>query len=517
MTSLRERIELILQSKKLSLHQVSQLSQQFYGRSSRYFVPHNFYYELRRGAFTPSIYQFAALSRITGYRVGQWLGVFGFDLDEIARLQAAFPAKRTLLIDSSRSDRDSAGDWASEQGTKMNLARVSPIAELVAREHRRTDPISRSGRREFLYAKIGWEDALAFPDLLPGSIVGIVRESGIDFLPESKEPSTHFLLVEHSKGLFCCRVRTARQKLVVPVSNLSYGHIELRYPTEVRIVGRVSYEIRPLIHAAHPQVPADLARRWTPAPLEKISGLGQLLRSRRKRMGMSLQMASSITRRIVDELRDDLYFMSASSLSDYEASDTPPRHFHKIVSLCAIYGIQFVEFLESIGISARQLGREAMPREFPPQESRRSTHNVGHEQASGELLAHLVGILPNVPFFLERSIAELSGIREPSPKDLFWIGGEANPLHPSLRNGVLALVNRRTKKPIHHAMKPIWEQPIYLLLLRGGTYLCACCSLEDHNLVVHPYPQHAGEALQLRDQKDAEVVGQIVLVVRRLE
>lgn len=517
-TSLRERIESILQARKLTLHRVSQLSERVYGRSSKYFVPHNFYYELRRGAFTPSIYQFAALSRITGYRLGHWLAFFGFDLDEIARLQAAFPAKRTLLIDSSWSDRGSAGAWPSERGTEMNFPRVMPVAEIVARgELRRASPISGISR-EFLYAKIGWEDALAFPDLLPGSIVGVVRESGVDSLPESQEPSTHLFLVEHSKGLWCCRLRRSSTNLLVPVSRkLPFGQAELRYPTEIRILGRASYEIRSLAHSLHPQVPADLARRWTPALVEPIAGLGRLLRNRRQKLQMSLQTSSSITRRIADELNDDRYFISPSSLSDYEASDTPPRHFHKIISLCALYGIQLFDFLESIGIVSTQLGSEAVPREFPPAKESWATRRIGDERAGSDPIARLAAILPHVPFFLRRSIAELSGIPEPSLEDFFWIGGEANPLHPSLRNGLLAIVNRRKKKAVHNPAKPIWEQPIYLLLLRGGGYVCACCSLEDHDLVLHPYPQQVGRALQLRDQRDAEVIGQIVLVVRKLE
>jgi len=70
--SLRERIDSILASKQLTLSQVSLRSESLFGRTSEYFIPHNLYYELTRGSFTPSIYHFAELSRIPGYRRPQF-------------------------------------------------------------------------------------------------------------------------------------------------------------------------------------------------------------------------------------------------------------------------------------------------------------------------------------------------------------------------------------------------------------------------------------------------------------
>ena len=518
-TFLSDRIDSVLRGKKLTLHQVSRLSRSIYGRSSKYFIPHNFYYELRRGAFSPSIYQVAALSHITGYRLRQWLGVFGFNLEEIVRLQAVLPAKRTLLIDSPPGHGESAGAWPSQGNAELTFPRVTPLGQLLRLvKHIPSYPISSTADRLLLYVKIGWEDALAFPDLVPGSIVSITQEPRADLLLQANENSAYLFLVRHSKGLFCCQLRSASTRALVPISNkLPYGQIELRYPGEVTILGKASYEIRPLIHSRHPEVPADLARRWRPAVLKPPAGLGQLLRSRRQNLHMSLQDASLVSRRVADEFSDTRYFISTSSLSDYEASDTPPRHLHKIMSFCVMYGIRFLEFVETIGITEVQLGSETMPSELASESSSQTTHATVNKRGSSEILDHLTAIFSNVPSFFQNSIPDLSDIRQPALEDFFWIGGQTTPLHPSLARGMLAIVNRRRKKPIHHRLGSVWEQPIYLLLLRDGSYLCACCSLEDTTLIVHPYPQQAGEALQLRDQKDAEVIGQIVVVVRTLE
>src|SRR5690349_21852597 len=96
-----ERIHSILASRDLTLYRVSQQSAALYGRFSDFFIPHNLYSDLRTSSFTPSIHQIAALSRISGYRLVDWLKVFGFDVEDILRLQVLLPSKRTILLDTS--------------------------------------------------------------------------------------------------------------------------------------------------------------------------------------------------------------------------------------------------------------------------------------------------------------------------------------------------------------------------------------------------------------------------------
>jgi hypothetical protein len=121
-----------------------------------------------------------------------------------------------------------------------------------------------------------------------------------------------------------------------------------------------------------------------------------------------------------------------------------------------------------------------------------------------------------IPFFLRQSIGPLSGLEDPSLDDFFWIGGEYDVLHPCLVNGLFALVNRREKRPIHFASKPPWQQPVYVIVMRNGTYLCACCGIENGTLVIHPYSQQFRRSEHLRYHHDAEVVGRIVTVIRKL-
>ena len=269
-TDLAKNVRSILASRNLTLYQASQRSEALYGRSSPHFLPHNLYYELRRGTFNPSVYQFVALSRISGYRLPDWLRVFGFDLENIPRLQVLLPSNRTILLDSSLEDPNSWVPWLRNRAGNAPAPTVEPLAHLLEFTHpRRLRSLPGLADRGFLYAKIGCQDALAFPDLLPGSIVRVNPGFADDLIPRTNGTTTsRIFLVEHSKGFFCSRLRVMGGGLVMPISaQLPYAQIELRLPQEARLLGAVDLEIRPLLNAEQPEVPKELAKHWEPRPL----------------------------------------------------------------------------------------------------------------------------------------------------------------------------------------------------------------------------------------------------------
>ncbi len=130
-TDLAERIQSILALKDLTLYQVSQRSEKLYGRSSPYFLPHNLYFDLRSGTFSPSIYQFLALSRITGYRLPDWVRLFGVDLENIARLQTSLPSRRTILLESSLADPYAWISWFRNRIGDRPAPPVTPLGQLL--------------------------------------------------------------------------------------------------------------------------------------------------------------------------------------------------------------------------------------------------------------------------------------------------------------------------------------------------------------------------------------------------
>lgn len=512
-----EKVQAILRSKKLSLYAVSQRSAALYSRSSPYFVPHNLYYDLRNERFSPSVHQIFSLSRISGYRLRDWLRVFGLDLENITRMQIQLPAKRTLLLDTSLTDPNESIPWFSNRASRESApSSIAPLAQLLepTGPHRISSVCEL--KRRFLYAKVGHEDALAFPELAPGSIVRI-DPNGIHPLPQKdSSASDRMFLVEHSRGYFCCRIRFLSSGVVMPVSNgLDYAQVAFHRPHEARIRGVVDLELRPILNAEEPRVPAALARRWRPRPLLEPKGLGALLKTSRLRLDISIREAANATRRVAELMNDDRYFISASSLSDYELDKTSPRDFHKIITLSSVYGLHFEAMMRAMSIDLRQSGAEFMPDRYL---FRAESPTQGKELSEGRggFLEHLLNDCRNeVPFFLRDVLKYFSDSAPVSIDDFFWIGGNHDVLHPTLVDGLVVILNRRRKAPIHFLSKPIWQQPIYIVLKRDGSYLAASCSLENRTLVVHSYGPEFRQGGEYRLHRDAEIVGQIVAIARR--
>jgi len=519
---LAERVRSILASKNLTLSHVSQVSASRFGRSSPYFLPHTLYHEFRLGTFSPSLHQVFALSQVSGYRFSDWLRVLGCDPEDIPRLQVLVPSKRTMLLDSSLVDADALIPWLRNRARGASAPPIAPLAQLLeVTAPRRLRFLSKISNRGFLYVRIGRQDALAFPDLIPGSIVRVNPRFSNGRIPKTNGATpTQIFLIEHNKGLFCCRLRVVEKGIIVPIgTSLSYAQVELRVPREARIVGVVDLEIRPTLRSEQPEVPRDLGKQWKPQPLVTDKNFGQFLRASRTKLRLSLREGAGMSRTIAGLLGDERYFVSPSSLCDYELFSAPPRHFHKAIALCSLYGLQFHVFLKAIGIVLAETGTEPIPDHLvhraPDTESVETSDDNDMSGRSG-FLEQILERCEEIPFFLRQSIGPLSGLEGASLDDFFWIGGEYDVLHPCLANGLFALVNRREKRPIHFTSKPAWQQPVYVILMRSGTYLCASCGIENGTLVIHPYSQQFHRSEHLRYHHDAEVVGRIVTVARKL-
>jgi len=518
---LAERVKSILASKSLTLYQVSERSAALFGRSSPYYLPHNLYYDLRHGSFSPSLFQVFAFSRISNYRVTDWLRVFGFDVELFPRLQVQLPSNRTVLLDSSLDDPSAFIPWLRNLGATAPSAAVVPLSQVLEwTKPRRLASLAELEDKGFLYAKIGYQDALAFPELLPGSIVRVRPGTTGDLLGRIRGEATKDLfLIERGKGLCCCHIRTVGVERIATISTqLSYAQVDFKVPEEAKLVGVVDLEIRSLLGPQQPVVAKDLAKRWKPEVLSPDpSRLGPLLRRARLRMGLSFRAASVMSREVANLLVDERYFVAPGSLSDYETLNIPPRHFHKIVTFCAVYSLHLHKIFEALRLRLRDSGHEPIPHLLTgrPLLATVETPAEAAEIEPTGFIRELLGELGEVPFFLRESLKELTGLARPSLKDFFWIGSAGSAFHPYLTGAVLAVVNRQKKKPSDCGSKPLWQQPLYVILKRDGTYVCGCCSRENNSLVVHSCPGGVRMREQFRN-RDAEVIGKIVTIVRRL-
>jgi hypothetical protein len=520
-TELADRVKTILASRHLTLHQASQKSATLFGQSSPYYLPHNLYYDLSHGHFSPSLFQLVALSQISNYRLRDWLRVFGIDIEAIPRLQIQLASKRTALLESSLDDPNSRTPWFRNVSNEVPPLDVVPLSRLVEwTGPRRLGPLLERNEKGLLYAKIGSEDALAFPEVFPGSIVRVNPGISSEALTRiTEEGSPNLFLIQHAKGFCCCHVRAAGRGRVVTISTqLPYAQMEFRIPKEARIIGVADFEIRSLVGPKLPSVARSLAKRWKPDLLPpEPSQLGPLLRQARVQIGLSFRAAAGMSREVANALGDERYFTAAGSLSDYETLNTPPRHVHKIVTFCAIYSLPLNAIFQTLGLSLEGAGQEPIPDLLtgrPLSELDMTVAEADRYEPSG-LIRELLTELGGAPLFLRKSLTALCGLPKPSLKDVFWIGGTSHAFHPVLDGGVLAVVNRQKKKPNDCGSKPLWQQPLYVVLKRDGTYLCGCYSRENTCLLVHTYPGGVHKQEQFRS-RDAEVIGKIAGVARKL-
>jgi hypothetical protein len=521
-----DRLRQILASRGLTIYQVSQRSAEIFGRSSPYHVPHNLYYSLGDPVLYPSIEQFVALSQISNYRLCDWLAVFGFHLDHIVRIQAVLPRTRTVFLDSTLYDENAWIPCFSQKNPGTMVPSIAPLSlRLLPTAPKRAKELAKLGRREFLYAKIGELDLLAFPHVQPGSVVRIdTRRARLPLDCVMTTPQIY--LVEHNSQLFCGRLQwTGKERLILCSSRFPFAQLELDPASAAKVHGVVDAEMRPLTRRS-----INLAA-WEPELVpgnngyqpqaSAHAGLPHLLRSSRMRLGLTFREASRLSRTIAQLLGDEQYFCAAGTLSDYETLVHPPRHVQKMISLSVLCGIPFWELLRAAGLPVEAAAGDPIPDELIPRpvpQTDRFASGPRREETGEDydLLQTVIEQWGEVPLLGRAALAAVAGLKSLSLSDLFWVGGDPNPIHPYLANATLAVINRRFKKPGRSVAHELWEQPLYVILRRDGSFLCGACTLHEGLLVLHPYPERSFVTRKLRNDLDAEVVGQVAAIVRHM-
>jgi hypothetical protein len=515
------RLRSIFASRGLTLHQVSLESERLYGKESPFCIAHTLYHSLANSqSFGPSLPQICALSRISGYRFEDWLKALGMNLQLLGGLQAALPVKRTRLIDPAFNGRDIVMDTRLEGGDDHNPTWIVPLSEVLHSVFCPRSFVRLQGEQQPLFARIGSEDAISFPELLPGSIVRLTPLNSFP-TPHASADGGHpkLLMVEHDGGLWCGRFHLSKDGILYSAaSDLAYAPVMLRYPKEAKILGRVDMEIR-WMHRLHgPRVPLELAGHRHQRILDAgIMDPGTLIRRARRKAGLTLEEASRLSLSVAHAVHDQRYAIAQSTLSDYEVQSMPPRHIEKIVTLCLIYGIPVIDFIRAAGAAPESLGHRQLPQELTPEDTGASPIDSQLCSSDRRETSAALMLQPGaIPWFLGGCLAQISGISQPSLRDFFWLAGDHPYLPAHTEGSTAALVDRRKKHPVRLPSLPGWLQPAYILLLRNGDYRCACCSLHDQTLFLCPGPNTGIVPEILRLGQDAEVVGQIVALARHI-
>lgn len=520
-SSLVDKIRSLLAARGLSLADISRKSRPGPLDSPLHHIPHNLYHAIRRRQFTPSIYQIAALSHLSGYRFVDWLELFGLSLDNVPRFQALFSAVRTVELDARTYHQTALVPWFPDVGTHSFSAPVMPLSSwLAAAKYPRMDSLDLNEKNAFRFVKIGSQDAFAFPDLLPGSIVRVKPLATTRKQVSAGAKSvTSLQLIEHGRGLICSQIyRVTPNQVVLCSRQMPYAPAELQLGTQAILLGSADVEIRRIVNIERPIVPRNLGGYWkalTLPPQLPRHNVGEFIRRARERSGLSFRETSKRTRHIANALRDSRYFCSAGSLSDFETRKSPPRHVQKLISICAANFASAADFLEAADVQLNGPPQLPIPLHFL--ERQEPGKRIEPGQVSFECVREIKRRFRQLPYFLHKAMPSYFGIADLSVRNIFWAGGVHQFAHPYLRGAQFLVVDRRKKVPRTSLSRPKWAQPLYMLLLRDGSYLCGSCTRVNGRLIVRECRAGVPKQLHLRDQADAEIVGQIVGIVRRLK
>ncbi len=509
------RIQKILASRGLTFADAYHASRTPGSTPSLYPLPRHFRRALDDPRFVPTLYHLLTLSRLTRYPLADWLAVVGLSFAEVARLQTLLPTDRTVELDAQTCGSRHAVGWLEESRAPDFAAPLTPLTSWLGLTPARiSHPVRMSPRSSYRFVKIGTEDAFAFPDLLPGSIVRIrLRPANKNFTTPAAPPSGVFL-VEHSEGLVCTRLGQASNgKLVLCSRRLPYAPVELQPRTEAILHGRADLELRMLGNTENPVVPPRLGRFWTPAKLcdAPPRDTGEFIRRARRRSGLTFREAAKRTRQIAKRLEDARYYCAPATLSDLEAANRLPRNIHKIISVCAVYFLSPALLLNFAGVPLEAQGYRRLPEKFLPDMPAATTRLK--PSAFFKAIEKRFG---RIPYFLGPSLAHLFPVPGFSPRDAFWAGTLRAPKRSALAGALFLGLDRRQKFPRPSLSSPASQQPLYVLLRRDGTYLCGSCTLENSVLILRPCQADQPKVLRLRNHVEAEVVGRVTAVLRQL-
>lgn len=247
---------------------------------------------------------------------------------------------------------------------------------------------------------------------------------------------------------------------------------------------------------------------------------GAFLKEVRWRLHLGVRDVQAASAVIAAQEHNQEFYISASRLAQIENDGSLPG-MHKIFSISAIYGLDFLDLLSRYGInpdrahSYRALlkldathpvsadvhgldSRATLPARLDPSFSWETT----------QLVNRIVALWGEIPAAFLQSL---------NPREYMYgyVGLADLTMYPLLRPGALVMIDGRRRRVAQTGFTSEFERPIYFVELREG-YRCAWCEVEGNHIILIPHPMSPVTTEAFNFPNEAEVVGQVVGVAMRL-
>lgn len=500
-----ERVRALISRSGLTLYQISKQTRlRPFDGQHQWLIPETFYQLIGRGQI-PHICQIVALSQITGIDVYTWLKVFGYDLEDLLRLQATIHQDRTVILATRVYDSDATIELPTHVHCGVNLSRSEFVSEIVSRLEtvRASELVTRSAK--YLYLKVGKHDTRLLPKVVPGTIVRInCDETSPTALPgKVKSRQRPIFAVAHLGGLAITYVDWIDEKRIALLSRCHcHPALVCSLNEEAVVLGRVDAELRPL--TTHYEHVARRGHDHSPARLTQADGsvpdFGRLLRSSRERIGLTFREAHELSLRVAREQRDAAHGIALGSLSEWEANAKLPTQLPQLISLCAMYCLDLGAVLAAAGVCADSFAFQ-LPG-IPDAPIVETEPGLARLESLATMLAHVRHALPL-----------LTGRDQFCWEDVLWWGRGEPALDTDLDGALFVFVNRRERRIAEPSSTLMIDRPLFALRAPSIGCFCGRCFVDGESLYIQPEP-HFNVPIKRLSRRDVEVVGRATAVMR---
>lgn len=245
---------------------------------------------------------------------------------------------------------------------------------------------------------------------------------------------------------------------------------------------------------------------------------GHRLRTAREKLGLTIRDVEIASVRLAAKHRNEEFSIPLSRLSDIETKGILPS-IYRLYTLSIIYRVSLEELLSWYGVDLAQAASDLsvcdppkthlldaaigaakvkVPVHLDPGFDLRRTSNLGR----------MIDKWGAVPFTYLQHLAETA-------YTYGYIGMEDFTMYPLLLPGSFVQIDETRNKVAEGMWRSEYERPIYFVETRDG-FTCCWCALKQNQLVLQPHPLSPAQPRILKDQQEAEVLGQVVGVAMRL-